>query len=92
MINPNHKIDNIKFDIETNSIHAGAVIYGLGSIMIFKDFPNRSKLGYGGLVEYSRDPITSIWQIKENVITNMFNGISNSLRIGNTLIGGSFID
>ena len=92
IINPNHFLDNIKFDSETNSIHSGAIIYSLGGFLAVGDFPNKSKHGVGGLVEYSRDPTTSIWQIKEHVITNMYNGISNSLRIGNTLIGGSMLD
>ena len=61
MINPLNYLDNIKFDSETNSLHAGAITYSLGALLALKKFPRNSKHGVGGLVEYERNPIYSNW-------------------------------
>ena len=91
MINSIHFLDNIKYDSETNSMHSGAIVYGFGSILALIAFPDNSKHGVGGLVEYERDPVTKKWNIKEHVITSKYNGIANSIRVGDTLIGGSYL-
>lgn len=91
-INTVYKIDNIKFDRQTNSLYAGTNYNSMGTIQALKSFPKNSKVGVGGLTEYGRDPATLAWWMKEHVVTNIFNGISNSIRVNNTLIGGSFFD
>jgi hypothetical protein len=56
IFNPGHGLDNIKFDDETNSIHAGASIYSWGNLQALLAFPKDSTKGAGGLVEFYRAP------------------------------------
>ena len=91
-VNTVYKVDNIKFDRETSSIYGGTNYYSMGTITAMASFPKNSKVAVGGLTEYGRDPATSTWWMKEHVVTNIFNGISNAIRVKNTLIGGSFYD
>ena len=92
MISSVHSNDNIKYDRQSNTLYTGSIQYTWGALLAIKSFPKNSKHGVGGLTEYGHDAATNSWWIKDHVVTSMFNGISNSIRVGNTLIGGSFRD
>ena len=62
-----------------------------GSIKAFQTFPENEKLGVGGLTEYSQDGAAYQWHMADHVVTSMINGISNSFRVGDKLIGGSLM-
>jgi len=83
-------LDNIKFDRETNSIHGGGATYRFGNLNDIMDYKNPKKKGASSLIEYQRDPTTKTWEFKRNAVVNKFGPISNSNRLGDYLVGGSF--
>ena len=56
-----HTCDNIKFDPESKTLHAGTSVYALGKLMAMKDMHKKSDKSVGGLTEYGRDPKTNQW-------------------------------
>ena len=60
-----------------------------GSIKAFGSFPKNEPLGVGGLTEYANNG--DQWYMDDLIVTSKINGISNSQRIGDKLIGGSMM-
>lgn len=92
MIKTPHTNDNVKFDKETKTIRTGSNVYKWGTLTAVMKAPKRSESGVGGLTEYGYDSSTKEWWTIDHVVSAKLNGISNSVRVGDTLIAGSFWD
>lgn len=81
--------DNIKFDDDTQTIHCGALGPIIGYMQNIPPIADKPKpLNFGGSTEIFKDA-SGEWQVRDLVITNKYNAVSNSLRMKNTIILGT---
>ena len=91
VVDVRHAPDNVKYDNETRTIVTGSVYNIHGVFPMKASYPKLSPKTYGAVTQIKFNALLGEWLIRDLVISNKLNGVSNGLIMGNKVIFGSFL-
>ena len=83
-----HGIDNIKFDDETGRFHIGSMLNLHTVEKLMKQYPKPSEENINGVIELEKK--NQVWRIRDIVVTNKLNGVSNGIKVNDKILLGSW--